>query len=172
MFDSRNERLVAETVFRNPDKTYYVRGLADEVGLAPSTVSRMVNKLEKKGLIKVKDNNIKKEIATVEDQKFRDFKRSYNIFKLYNTGLVEDLYQETVPEAIILFGSYSRGEDTDNSDVDIAIVNGREKEKDFEEYEKELSRRLSIHNVRLEEADQNFIETLANGVVLRGYLEI
>lgn len=42
---------------------------------------------------------------------FKPLKRSYNLWKLEEIGLIEEIQETSIPEAIILFGSYSRGED-------------------------------------------------------------
>jgi DNA-binding MarR family transcriptional regulator len=171
MFDSRNKRLIAETVLMNPDKEYYVRELAEEVGVAPSTVSRVVDDLEEMGVVEL-EKDLKTEIRASKTDRFRDLKRSFNLWKLAETDLIEKIQEEAVPEAIILFGSYSRGEDSDGSDVDIAVVNGTEKDLELSSYREELGRKVNVHFVEKDEVSENFLETLANGTVLRGYLEI
>ncbi|MFB6209840.1 MAG: winged helix-turn-helix transcriptional regulator [Candidatus Nanohaloarchaea archaeon] len=170
MFDNRNKSLIAETVFLHPGRKFYLRELAEESGVSASTVSRLIDELEEEGIVEVK-KDMKMEIKARDDEKFRDLKKSYNLWRLSETGLLEKL-EECFPEAIVLFGSYSRGEDRSGSDIDIALVNGREAGFDLEGYENELERVINIHNVNLDETDENFIETLANGIVLRGYLEI
>jgi predicted nucleotidyltransferase len=171
MFDSENERLVAETIFDNPGREYHLRGLAEETGVSPSTVSRIVEKLEDEGIIDV-ERDLKMAIKAAENERFRKFKLSYNLWRLNETGMIEELQTETMPESIVLFGSYAHGEDRNGSDIDIAVVNGREPDIELSGYEEELNRKIAVQNIDLQEADQNFIETLANGIVLRGYLEI
>jgi predicted nucleotidyltransferase len=171
MFDNRNKRLIAETVFLNPGKKYYVRELAEEIGIAPSTVSRAIEDLEEIGVVEL-EKDIKTRINASKTEKFRDLKRSFNLWNLTETGLIEKLQQESVPEAIVLFGSYANGEDSSDSDIDLAVVNGRETSPELEKYQKELGREINLHFVEKKEASENFLETLANGIVLRGYLEI
>jgi len=72
----------------------------------------------------------------------------------------------------VLFGSYSRGEDDEGSDIDLAVINGKEAAIDLSEYERELDREINVQETRLEEAGENFKTTLANGIVLTGYLEV
>jgi len=111
------------------------------------------------------------EIKGATYQVFKYQKQDKPHWQLNQTGLIDELEEETVPESIILFGSYASGEDSSGSDIDIAVINGRKTEINVSEYEKELGRKISIQNIDLDEADQNFIETLANGIVLRGYLD-
>jgi DNA-binding MarR family transcriptional regulator len=170
MFDSKNERLIAETVFDQPDESFHLRGLAEAAGVSPSTVSRLLERFESRGLVEV-ERGVAMEITASHTEVFRDFKKAFNLWRLAESGLIEDLWDETIPEAIVLFGSYAKGEDDGESDVDIAIVNGRDLDIDLSEYEEKLARQVTLHGVDREEADRNCVETLANGIVLRGYLE-
>jgi len=61
--------------------------------------------------------------------------------------------------------------DVNDANGRIAIVNGCDPDIDLSGYEEKLARRVTLHGVDREEADRNFVETLANGIVLRGYLE-
>lgn len=171
MFDTQNRRLIAETIFVYPEKTFHLRGLAEESSVSPSTTSRILEEFEEKGLVNIK-RDLKMEIKAAQTQGFRDFKTSYNLWKLAETGLISQIEGEAVPEAIVLFGSYSRGEDNSESDIDVAVINGREAAIDLERFEQELKRKINLHTIEPEQADENFKETLANGIVLRGYLDI
>ncbi len=171
MFDSRNKRLIAETIFLNPGEEFHVRGLAEETGVSPSTVSRVVKDLEERGIVET-ERDVKMSIRASETSLFRDYKLAFNLWRLAETGLIERLEEEAVPEAIVLFGSYSRGEDSSGSDIDIAVVNGRDLDIETSRYEGELGREISLHSVDLDDVKKNFLETLSNGIVLRGYLEV
>ena len=76
------------------------------------------------------------------------------------------------PEAIILFGSYSRGEDTETSDIDLAVATTKKLSLNLTLYEKKLKRKISIHEITLEKVSEEFLNNLANGLVITGYLKI
>jgi predicted nucleotidyltransferase len=109
-----------------------------------------------------------------DNPRFVAMKRSINLYSLYSSGLINDLTEfYNTPECIVLFGSYAKGEDTGKSDIDIAIVTDTEKMPDLQNYEKKLNREISIHLIgNLKKADASFINSLANGIVLYGYLEV
>jgi len=172
MFDSPNKRLIIETVFDDPDRVFHLRELAEEINLSPSTVSRLVKELQKHDILTVNKSSIKMEIKASKKPAFTQIKRSYNLMKLEKSGFLKELENKAFADAIILFGSYSRGEDKKDSDIDIAVVNGRETDIKTAGFEKKLGRKLNIHNINLNDVETNFVETLANGIVLRGYLEI
>lgn len=171
MFDESNKGRVLAQVFRNPEKRFYVRELAERVDAAPSTVSRAIAELEDRGLVET-ERDIKLYVSASDTDRFRDAKRAFNLWQLMESGLIDELAQEMRPAAIVLFGSYARGEDTSDSDIDIAVVGGREPALDLDTYETLLGRELNLVSVDTEAMDDRFKESLANGIVLRGYLPV
>lgn len=57
-------------------------------------------------------------------------------------NIVDDVIKEIDAEKIILFGSYARGEENENSDLDLLII-------EREPFTKERSRRKEIQRIRL-----------------------
>ena len=73
-----------------------------------------------------------------------DFKRTENLKMIYESEL-KDYLSNIFPGAlIILFGSYAYGEDTVDSDIDIAIIGYKEKKIDLAEFEKILKRKIRL----------------------------
>ena len=83
-----------------------------------------------------------------------------------------------IPRAIILFGSFRKGEDISTSDIDIAIEMDDEQEhrvvrhKNLEEFEKEIKRNIQIHLFNRNNTDINVFNNIANGILLFGFLEV
>ena len=73
---------------------------------------------------------------------------------------------------IILFGSYSRGEDVAESDIDIAIVGSKGKEDNLRKYEKILERVINLNFYKAWDMDNNLRNNILNGIVLGGGVEI
>lgn len=74
---------------------------------------------------------------------------------------------------MILFGSYAKGEDTKESDIDIAIITGQKDCPEFEAYEGHLKRKISLHLIEnMKNEKREFINSLANCIVLYGYFEV
>lgn len=171
MFDKKNKNKIAELFFMNPDKSLHIREISRKLGISVSTVSRTVSELEKEGLVTT-ERGVTKEVSANTTEQFRDLKLSYNLNKLARSGLSHKIEETFRPEAIVLFGSYSKGEDSSDSDIDIAVLGGVERECDLSRFESELERNINLHKVSLEDAGENFKKTLANGIVLRGYLDV
>jgi len=103
---------------------------------------------------------------------FRALKRSYNLFSLYRSELVNELTEiYNKPEAIVLFGSYSKGEDTEESDIDIAVITERQKDVNLAVFERRLYRKIKVLEIQRPRIEKEFWNTLINGIVLYGYLE-
>ncbi len=99
-------------------------------------------------------------------------KRTQNLLALYESGLVEalvDHYEE--PSAIILFGSFSRGNDTERSDIDIAVFVDAEKDLDLSKFERKLGRKVHLVETTYKDASKEFLNNLANGIVIHGYFK-
>ena len=160
--------------FNQPEGVFHIREIARLLGLHPNTIIKEVKKLAKSGLLEKKRvGNIVQVKANRENRLFFICKRLDNIKRLYNSGLVSHLNRVyNAPEAIILFGSYSRGEDTTKSDIDLAIITKRNLKIELGKYEKILKRRIQIFEMAIEKTDRNMLSSLANGIVLEGYLSL
>jgi len=136
------------------------------------TILSSTNLLSKEGLvIKEKGKVVTSIKANVENINFTRLKRIYNIERLYSSGLPDFLSKElNIPKAIICFGSYSRGEDTEKSDIDIAIIGVKEKKVSLDKFEKILKRSISLHFIDLKKTSEEFKSNLYNGIVLDGAL--
>ncbi len=165
---------VLEFLIQNPAKEIHLRGLARKIKISFPWVRKLVYTLVKEQLaLKRREGGLVLVKANRDNETFRAIKRSYNLFSLYNVGLVSklvDFYER--PEAIVLFGSYSRGEDTEVSDIDIAIITKRGHIPDLSQFDKCLNRKIKLLVLEREKIEKDFLNTLANGIVLSGYLEV
>ena len=119
----------------------------------------------------------------------------YNLNYLYQTQLVEaisNLFNNS--RAIILFGSFRWGKDVSGSDIDLAIETDEEVNNGYQilslrqfvannkedlalitNIEDHINRKIQIHvfNKKYREnMDINVFSNIANGIVLRGFLEV
>ncbi len=170
MLFKNNKEKVLEIFFHSPTTVFHLRELARKAGVSTTTVMSSVRLLEKQGLVK---KNHKGRLCFVkadrESHRFVRLKQVHNLLKIYESGMVDFLsdFYET-PDAIIIFGSFAKGEDTEKSDIDIAVVSSIKKQCDLSKYEKKLGKAISLHVVRLKELEKEFVLNLANGIVLEG----
>lgn len=161
-------------IFLYPTTEFAYRELERKTSLAIGTVSRYVKELKKQELVKTRRSaNAILVSGSAENPLFIQLKRAYNLEAVYSAGLVSHLLEKLRPDALILFGSYSRGEDYEDSDIDIATINGREANFSVQRYERKLARKISLTPIKdIKKAPRDFRNTLANGIVLAGSIEV
>lgn len=170
MIGKSTTQLVLEVFFRNPCREFHLRELSRVTRLSMPTIILVTDKLSKEGfIIKTKGKVLTTVKANRENINFIRHKRIYNLKEIYNSGVIDYLTETyNYPKCIILFGSYSRGEDIEGSDVDIAIVTSKKRELNFEKYDKILERHINIHEISLTKISAEFKANLWNGIVLEG----
>lgn len=160
--------------FQNPTTEFAYREIERKTGVSIATVSKYITALVVEGLVKTRRSaNAILAKANLQNQFFIKLKRSYNLEVVYSSGLVQYIMDTLRPDAIILFGSFSRGEDDEKSDIDIAVIYGRDIEPDTRRFEKALLRKINIIKIKsFKSTEKEFINSLANGVVLEGSVEV
>lgn len=163
-----------EYFFQHPRDTVHIRGLSEQLDSPYPTVRKALQSLEDKGLLEG-EKKAQMTLYSVPEKStsFREAKQLYNLEKLKKSGLISFLEEQLRPDAIVLFGSYLDGRDTEESDIDLAVIGGRNREIEVAEFEEELGREVSLTRID-DPTDEStdFRNTLANGLVLQGYLEV
>ena len=76
-----------------------------------------------------------------------------------------------MPNDMILFGSYARGEDLENSDIDI-FLECKKEEINLSNFENHLNRKIQLHfKDNFKNYPKELKNNIVNGIVLDGYLE-
>src|SRR3989344_2504357 len=123
------------------------RAIAKHLGVSAPAVMKAFPELEKKGFIKTaqdKESKLWEIELNSKNQKIMQLKRADNLRQIHESGLADFLEKEYAGATIILFGSYSRGEDIINSDIDVAIIGRKDKRIYLANYEKLLERNINI----------------------------
>jgi len=91
---------------------------------------------------------------------------------LYDVGLPHFLFEEFPGSTIILFGSYSKGEDVFDSDIDIAIVGVKEKTLNLKKFEGFLKREINLNFYQsFKDIHKDLKNNLFNGIILSGRID-
>lgn len=168
MKNTDTKEKVMELLFNFPNKKFHIRELSRILKISAPSVSKAIKQLEKENLI-ISEKRFLVEIKANLNQDFRNLKRVYNLKTIYNSGLFNYLTEKFQIDTIILFGSYSRGEDVEKSDIDIAII-GKEKKLDLENYEKKLNKKINLEFLDLGKITKELKDSIINGIVLNGYI--
>ena len=160
-----------------PYKSFHVRGLARIVDKSPTTVSKYLKGYEKEGYISSKRmlNHILYQ-AQVDNVGFKDLKKSYNIVQIRKSGMLDylvEVFQH--PEAVILFGSYGKGEDGVKSDVDLLVISSKKQQVSLSRFERKLGKVVDLHVKsrsdieKMKNKNEELLNNFINGVVLEGF---
>lgn len=169
---------VLEVLFKFPDKEFSLSELAELSSVAKANMGKILEELDKDDFIEiVKLSKIWRIRANQRNVNFTRSKVIYNLNFVYLSGLIDFLaeYYKN-PKAIILFGSFRKGEDVFSSDIDIAVETdsgyGIMRLKELSGFENELMRKIQIHLFNRKNVDINLFNNIANGILLYGFLEV
>jgi predicted nucleotidyltransferase len=173
MLTKDNNYKVMKLFFDNPEKKFHIREIARQTNLSPPGILKILKKLKKETLLTSEKENVVENVKASRNEKFFLQKKAYNALSLFESGLIDCLKEEyEEPEAIVVFGSYSKGEDTSQSDIDIAVVTEKEAHIDLKQYEKCLRRKISMYEIQISNSEKEFLNNLANGTVVYGFLRV
>jgi len=147
-----------------------VREYAKLIKKSPPTASSILNKYHKLGLLEKQQDRIYLFFyANKNNKDLIDLSKIYWRHKL--NKLILKIKENTINPTIILFGSLSKAEVTQASDVDIAIISNK-KDINIKQIELELSRKIELFWFKsLKEINNELLINIINGYVLEGRLK-
>ncbi|MBS3071827.1 nucleotidyltransferase domain-containing protein [Candidatus Pacearchaeota archaeon] len=150
--------------------------IAKALKVSPTAVSKALKRLNKETIIiykKYPNINLTSVELNRDNQRAILLKRVQNLKNTYESGLINTLSNKYPGTLIILFGSYSYGTDTHNSDIDIAIIGSKEKSVSLEQFEKFLEKKIVLQFYNsLNNIHKNLRSNIINGIVLKGVIEL
>lgn len=166
--------------FAYPEVKTTLSELAKELGISKKTASKVVTDLAKEEFLIVEQIGKAWGIhCNIQHHYNRTIKIGYNLSTVYSSGIIQEVYNLVGnPKAIILFGSYRKGDDIGSSDLDIAveIVGNSDLEiKHIGNLAKLGFRKnvpVNIHVFTRNKIDLNLFANIANGIVLDGFFEV
>jgi len=173
-----NIHRVLEVFFDNPLPEgigFQLREIGRKIKLAPKSVKLYLEELEKENLILKKEHRIHNYpvyYTNRDNNYFKFLKRLDILQRIEECGLLDYLDEKCMPDAIILFGSASRGEDVQGSDIDL-YIQCDEKKLDLAKYEKELHRKANLFFEKdFDTLSEELKSNIINGDKLKGYLRV
>lgn len=166
------EQSILRYLFLNPEKKFNQIDLARELNVSSTAISKSLKKIEMfvdnekdKGRLSIR---LKRENSLVTG-----VKRAENLRQLYVSGFCDFIFENFPGCTVVVFGSYSFGEDLSDSDIDIAVFGCPEKNMDVENFEKVLQRKIIFQFYdSLEKTHKNLKENILNGIVLKGGFQL
>ncbi len=167
---------IVRLLFIKAGTTLNQRAVAKLLQVSAPAVMKTLPRLEQLGFIKITQDEESRRWAIElnrDNHTVLQLKRADNLKLIYESGLVDFIEQELAGATIVLFGSYSRGEDTETSDLDLAIIGRKEKSINLSKYEKVLGRKINLNFYEAwSRIHRNLKENLCNGIVLVGGVEL
>lgn len=165
---------IKEHFLTYPTTKLRVREIERTLHLPLPSVIRYCRELEKEGIIAtIKTGNVTVYTADRGSPKYVLEKKLNNIRCAYESGLVDSLKTELSNPGIVLFGSYAKGEDTEESDIDIYIETPSKRQPNIEKFEKILKRHIHLfqHKNLKEITNKNLANNIINGITLNKQIE-
>ena len=125
IFIKSSEQRILSLFAMNPDQSFYGRQISRRLKISLGAVHGALLSFEKNGIL------ISQNIGKTKLYSLKYSNPLINIFKILNTLLIIDPLVQSLKETssrVILYGSYSTGTFTSESDLDLFIVS-EEKEK-------------------------------------------
>ena len=150
------------------------REIAEILKVSPTSIGNSLKRLAESNLVKIEETKTANFISFNRDeQKAIELKRIENLKNIYFSGLSDYLQHKLAGGTIILFGSYSIGEDTNTSDIDIAVIGRKDKMLKLEKYEKILNRKINASFYdSWKEIHKHLKNNILNGILLHGGIEL
>ena len=169
---------ILKLFFEEPNRRFSIRELSRILKINHTTVRQYLNQLVKEEFLSSKKEGLYFFYWLVLTKKTLNLKLYYNLEKIRESNIIQDLEKVFDLPVIVLFGSYASAVDDKISDIDICLVSNVEKEFSSEKYEKKLNRKISLHKFNKEDwkktrkTNPNLVNNICNGIVLSGELEL
>lgn len=163
-------------LFLHAGKEFTARAIAINLGVSQPAISKALPNLAKENfLIVIKDKESKRLSIKLnrDDPRIWQIKRVDNLRQIYESGLSTFLEDSFPGALIVLFGSYSYGEDVYSSDIDLAIIGSKEKTINLEKFNKIFEKKININFYNsLDQINKNLRSNIINGIILSGRIAL
>jgi predicted nucleotidyltransferase len=169
------QQSIIRLLFVRAGSSLNINRISKLLGVSQPAVIKAIPLLIKEEIISAKQDSESKRWSIELNRERKDIiglKRADNLKQIYECGLVDEIYKKLPGATIIMFGSYSLGEDTINSDIDLAIIGNSKGEID-KKFDKLLEREI-IPNYysSFKSIEKNLLNNILNGIVLKGAIEL
>ncbi len=170
---TRLQDRIMDFLFKNPTTSFMGKEIADKLKVSKTAVSKAIDNLVKSRLVVVEKRVILSIKLNRENKELFELKRIYNLRNIYSNKLVEKLSADFPGSSLVLFGSYSFGDDTEESDIDLAIIGYGPKKLELSKFENNFQRKIQLHFFNdFKKIDKNLKESIINGIVLKGAIQL
>lgn len=166
---------IKEHFFVNPSAKLRVRQIERELQLPLPSVIRYCKALEQEKILqKIETAGVTFYTSDRNSASYLLEKKLFNIKSIFESGLIDYLAKEYSNPPVVVFGSYSKGEDIEGSDIDIYIETSKKHSFNLDKFEKIVKRRIQVFNYKNinEISNIHLANNIVNGLTLNGFLEV
>ena len=132
MLQNYNRYRILQEFFDFPRKDFQMRELSRRTKIAqPSVINHLKALVKEKLILKEKKGIYPTFRANRDSESFKIYKKFNLIQRIYEYNLLDFIYDKCMPDVIILFGSASKGEDIEESDIDLFIQSPEKKNRSW-----------------------------------------
>ncbi len=175
-----SHRKVLAWFFAYPTKEISLNDLTKLVHISKTTANKTVTWLKKEGFLKIDILGNLWRLSCNQKHIFNQTRKiPYHLELIYQSEIIELILSRIQnARAIILFGSYRKGDDIDSSDLDIAVEVLDTENIKMQQigiipqlgYRKNVKVNILIFSRK--KVDVNLFSNIANGIILHGFLEV
>ena len=166
--------------FSYPNEKFGLNELSAELKISKTTAKSVVTKLVNEGFLNKEEIGKIWRISCNPNSEYNTSRKiSYNLSMVMESNILREIHKIIKnPRAVILFGSYRKADDTENSDIDIAVeILDNENLRiielgEFPKFGYRKNVKVNLHVFSRNKIDLNLFSNIANGIVLEGFLEV
>ena len=147
LFTSKARVKILELLIFDPLSEFHLRDISRRVNVSAPYVRKEMDQLKKINLVKeVVKGNLKLYRINKDSPIIEDIKRIFIKTDSLGNLLFEELSEISKINYALIYGSFARGEETENSDIDLLIVGSLDEEKlvpRIGEIEKRIAREVN-----------------------------
>jgi len=150
------------------------REISKALGVSPTAVANSIKTLLSEDYVKLEKTKTINFISFNRDNpRAIQVKRIENQKQILLSGLSDFLEEKFPGTTIVLFGSYARGEDAMRSDIDLAVIGGKDKILDLERFETVLNRKINMNFYNSwKDIHKHLKNNILSGIVLHGVVDL
>lgn len=177
MLQKSTTQKVLEVFFNEPTKKHNLKEISNKISTAHTSIKKiLITLVQDKIILQENEKRGKRQfpffMANFNDIQFKNLKKINNLEQIYSSKIIHFTEANLMPKSIILFGSYSRGEDIEDSDIDIFLETS-EKIINLQKFEKKLNRKINLYfKEDINKCSKEFKNNLINGIILEGAIEL
>ena len=174
--DIKNDMLML--FMKEPEREFHVREIARIIRKSPTTISKYLKQYEREGLLNSEKKLNHLVFKASGNQEFKQIKLNHNLKLIKESGLVDFLIEEYSPEAIVLFGSFAKAENTPKSDIDLLIISSKKNQPSLSKFESKLNHKIQlfIHSKdeinKFSKTNKELVNGWINGIKIYGFFEV